>query len=242
MFKQVVRTPKQTTRMQVEALLDFSLAEFCSGIEMLQAAKRTSNTNLAGGFIRHALDEYRHAYLFSSLAKSIAGRHNLIGMQRFLPKHAFIKRYLNRSSYLFESMSFDRFTIFVAISEKYAAGHFSDVLDRETVFNCEEKDILKSILIDEGRHIAFANNAAQKVNARNWVKYKWLVAIERIKLFQRNVNSRFERFHAVISRFFLRISTILVIVLLYFMKKNIIKMEFKYKDLDEMKKSSLDLY
>ena len=74
MFKQVVRTPKQTTCMQVEALLDFSLAEFCSGIEMLQAAKRTSNTNLAGGFIRHALDEYRHAYLFSSLAKNIAWR------------------------------------------------------------------------------------------------------------------------------------------------------------------------
>ena len=139
-------------------------AEFCSGIEMLQAAKRTSNTNLAGGFIRHALDEYRHAYLFSSLAKNIACRNNLIGMQRFLPKHAFIKRYLNRSSYLFESMSFDRFTIFVAISEKYAADHFSDVLDRETVFNCEEKDILKSILIDEGRHDIMRSDAPRSLS------------------------------------------------------------------------------
>ena len=42
---------------KINAIIEFSLAEFGSAVEMLQAAKRTSNTKMAIGFIDHAVDE-----------------------------------------------------------------------------------------------------------------------------------------------------------------------------------------
>ena len=41
-------------------LNEFAAAEFASAIEMLFAAKKVDNIKLSFGFIKHALDEYKH--------------------------------------------------------------------------------------------------------------------------------------------------------------------------------------
>ena len=78
MLKGTRRNKSANHRAQTLALLDYSLAEICSGIEMNQAAKRTNQTELAAGFIWHALDEYRHAYIFNNISKKLSKKFVLI--------------------------------------------------------------------------------------------------------------------------------------------------------------------
>ena len=47
-------------------LNEFAAAEFSSAVEMLFAAKAVNNKKLSDGFIRHALDEYKHYLIFSA--------------------------------------------------------------------------------------------------------------------------------------------------------------------------------
>ena len=46
-------------------LNEFSAAECASALEMLYASKNTKNKKLSIGFIRHALDEYKHSFIFN---------------------------------------------------------------------------------------------------------------------------------------------------------------------------------
>ena len=47
-------------------LNEFAAAEFSSAVEMLFAAKVVNNKKLSEGFIRHALDEYKHCFIFTN--------------------------------------------------------------------------------------------------------------------------------------------------------------------------------
>ena len=46
---------------------EFSFAEFSSALEMLYASKKCKNINLKKGFIKHALDEYKHFKIFNQI-------------------------------------------------------------------------------------------------------------------------------------------------------------------------------
>ena len=57
-------------------LNEFAGAEFSSAVEMLFAAKTVNNKKLSSGFIRHALDEYKHCFIFTNIKNQIKIIHN----------------------------------------------------------------------------------------------------------------------------------------------------------------------
>ena len=227
--------------VQTKALLDFSLAEFCSGIEMLQAAKRTDDYNLAVGFMRHAMDEYRHAHLFYKISKSVAERYGLRSLNPYLPAHSYRKRYLDSSSFIFEKKSPDRFSVFVEISEKYAANHFSSIIENNTFVNTKEKNILKDILKDEKHHILFAEQAVEKFKTDKPIKHLLYSVLEKNDLFQRNIKQRFEKFNSIIAGALLRVSTAVLGLLVKSIEKKL-SLDKNFPDLDSAISQSNDMY
>jgi rubrerythrin len=224
-----------------EALLDFALAEFCSGIEMLQAAKRTDDYKLAAGFMRHAMDEYRHAHLFYKISKSVAERYGLKSLNPYLPSHSYKKRYLDSSSFIFEKKSPDRFSVFVTISEKYAANHFASIIEKNTFVNTKEKKILKDILKDEKRHILFAEQAVKKFKTYKPIKHLLYTVLEKKDLFQRNIKQRFEKLNSIIAGALLRVSTAVLGLLVQSIEKKL-SQDKNYPDLDSAISQSNDMY
>jgi rubrerythrin len=189
-LKQSKPVLKTSALTQTEALLDFSLAEACSGIEMVQAAKLTNNASLAAGFIRHAIDEYRHANIFNNISSTTSVRHGLIGLNRYLTINAYNKKYIDRDTFLFEKKSLGRFSIFVYISEKYAAKHFNSIVTKDSILNKDEEQLIKSILSDEKNHINHAYNSTIKFKSNNKLLYFWFNLLERENQIRRNLQSK----------------------------------------------------
>jgi hypothetical protein len=108
------------------ALHEFSYAEFSSAIEMLQAAKKCDDVNISNGFIRHALDEYRHTSLMRSvISKYTKDNPDCFRDVRFCSNHAIKKGYIDSSKFLFQKYDFQRFSIFVGINEQSASRIFT---------------------------------------------------------------------------------------------------------------------
>ncbi len=124
----------------------FARAEQGSRIDMLQAAQRTPDLRRRALYVRHALDETRHAQMFgrrSSELRAIAGR---------APYGAVIAD----TEDLFERLGEARFLAFVHRGESrgrvqfevYAA-HFAARGDARTAA------LFTAILVDEARHEAY---------------------------------------------------------------------------------------
>jgi hypothetical protein len=206
MFKHTKQLTRNSKLEQTQAFLDFALAEVCSGIEMAQAAKITDNKKLAAGFIRHAFDEYNHARIFYEISRGIIKRENLVGLIRYISLNAYDKKYIDRNAFLFEKLSRGQFSIFVHISEDYAAKHFVRVIKKVDILNKEEIAQLHSILADEKRHIEFSSASAKKFRRTNPVKYRFYKIIERINLVKRNINDKSSFLYELITRLFLSVS------------------------------------
>jgi len=58
-------------------LNEFAAAEFSSAVEMLFAAKVVNNKKLSDGFIRHALDEYKHYFIFTNIKNQIISEYKI---------------------------------------------------------------------------------------------------------------------------------------------------------------------
>ena len=113
------------------SLHEFSYAEFSSAIEMLQAAKRSKDIKTSKGFIRHALDEYRHTNLMRLIiSKYIEDNPDCFRDVRFCSNHAIKKGYVDSSEFLFQKYDIHRFSIFVGINEQSASRIFTKFCKR----------------------------------------------------------------------------------------------------------------
>ena len=113
---------KTKTDIQI-SLHEFSIAEFSSAIEMLYAAKRQAQTDskMALGFIRHALDEYKHTDLFRKIIATLHDPKQLdVPDTRFLPNMVISKGYIDPSRFLFDKMDLNRFSTFIGVNENSA--------------------------------------------------------------------------------------------------------------------------
>ena len=78
-------------------LNEFAAAEFSSAIEMMYAAKNINNTKLSYGFIKHALDEYNHSFIFNNIKKKIISKYKISKNQlSFIPMQLYYKGYLKK--------------------------------------------------------------------------------------------------------------------------------------------------
>lgn len=163
MFKSIQNTQlnnvKHGTNLSGRQALDFSLAEFSSAIEMLQAAKLAESSSLSRGFINHALDEYRHTEFFKRLI--YADPHNEL---RFDPRLTITLGFVNPARYLFEVNSLERFTAFVAINEASALRLFSKIKPAIKGASNELKNEIETIIDEETAHLREFTKSADRTN------------------------------------------------------------------------------
>ncbi|MDB3952908.1 hypothetical protein N9452_03380 [Alphaproteobacteria bacterium] len=166
-----------------ETLNEFSFAEFSSAVEMLQAAKRrdSKDAKMAFGFVKHALDEYKHTAIFRSIIEVLKKQQNLTKCEtRFIPSLTIKKGYINPKSFLFDKFSLNRFSVFIGVNEGAAHKLFSDLRNKLGCYNNNELIVTKKdnihlekvlkkiqqdfdiILGDEARHAEFALGYARK--------------------------------------------------------------------------------
>ena len=62
----MIITPDKKNRDLLGTIVEFAYAEYGSALEMLFAAKKATSPKLKIGYIKHALDEYRHTGLLIS--------------------------------------------------------------------------------------------------------------------------------------------------------------------------------
>ena len=154
MFKNTgFKNIKNNSNHQALALLDFSYAEYSSGIEMLQAAKLSKNSKLARGFIDHSLDEFKHTAFFLNCLKTTLNSQNLELHYKFDTKNLYYLGFLSEKKFLFEKFDLYKFATFVGVNEKQALLLFKKI--RESNFLKEISDLKKldQIIEEEKKHL-----------------------------------------------------------------------------------------
>ena len=68
----MILSPDKNNQDLLGTIVEFAYAEYGSALEMLTAAKKATSPKLKLGYIRHALDEYRHTgLLFQVLSNQV---------------------------------------------------------------------------------------------------------------------------------------------------------------------------
>ena len=147
----MILTPEKNKDL-LATLVEFAYAEYGSALEMLAAAKRAKSPKLKLGYIRHALDEYRHTTLiFKVLSNQVKkGTGKFKREYKFSPQNVVMKGYVDKEGFLVEKLSLKKFVEFVYSNEFLAKESF-DALSKRI----EDGDSLKtlnSIMEDEQHH------------------------------------------------------------------------------------------
>ena len=156
---------------------------------MLQAAKRRDedDVQMTMGFIRHALDEYKHTEIFLSLLMQIKTNNKL----RFLPKLVIDKGYINPKRFLFEKLNLNRFAIFIGVNEKLAYKIFGK-LKKKLV----SPDVMKSINVklDSDEYIEIIENSFDIIlsDEKRHAEYAFKHCERNVKSFNRKLYIIFE--------------------------------------------------
>ena len=100
-------------------LNEFAYAEYGSFLEVLAVAKKTESPRRKFGFIKHAIEEYRHSSLFFNILSNQAKRG--VGKfkreYRYFPQNVIIKGYLDKEGFLVEKLTLKNLIEFVYANE-----------------------------------------------------------------------------------------------------------------------------
>ncbi len=154
-----------------KTLVEFAYAEYGSALEMLAAAKRTTNDKLKVGYINHALDEYRHSKLiFKVLDNEIKKNNSYFDKEfRFTPQNVVTKGYVDKTGFLVEKLNLKNFVEFVYSNEFLAKKSFEDLVKR--INNKESIKILEKISEEENDHANFSEDKLKEImkeEDRHW--------------------------------------------------------------------------
>lgn len=168
------RSPRATARM----LMAFARAERSSFFDMMEAANTTSDLSRRARYLSHAVDENRHAQMFSLRAVELD------------PTLAFDDS-LARADFehLFTRLGEARFLAFVHLGEKRARAQMVMFRDELAAFegtaraDTKTKALLDAVMVDEAVHesytreflAALAPEASELRSARFWeLRRGWL--------------------------------------------------------------------
>ena len=210
-------------------LNEFAAAEFSSAIEMLFAAKVVNNKKLSIGFIRHALDEYKHFFIFTNIKNQIIEEHKINKKElSFIPNHIYNKGYIYKDHFIFEKKKLNDFAIFIGANEEIAEKKLIDFSNHLKELKPLAFKEIQNILKDEERHAEYSLSFAKQNNG---------IFLYKMKLIKEKVLSFFRHIYAnSLNKFSFIFNPILITILIvigfltYFLnlKKNI-------KDDDVMK-------
>ena len=190
-------------------LNEFSAAEFASALEMLFAAKKVNDLNLAKGFIKHSIDEYKHFSIFTNIKNQISLEYELNNKEiRFVPIHLFAKGYIYKDKFIFEKKNLKDYAIFIGANEEIAEKKLNEFLSNIKNFKPDHAKKIDKILLDEERHAKYSLTFAKKNNS----KFAYLIKVSKEKLL-----SKLRHFYAnslnKVSKFFNPILYSLVLII-----------------------------
>ena len=190
-------------------LNEFSAAEFASALEMLFAAKKVNDLNLAKGFIKHSIDEYKHFSIFTNIKNQISLEYELNNKEiSFVPIHLFAKGYIYKDKFIFEKKNLKDYAIFIGANEEIAEKKLNEFLSNIKNFKPDHAKKIDKILLDEERHAKYSLTFAKKNNS----KFAYL-----IKVFKEKLLSKLRHFYAnslnKVSKFFNPILYSLVLII-----------------------------
>ena len=147
----MILSPEKNKNL-LATILEFSYAEYGSALEMLTAAKKTSNPKLKVGYIRHALDEYRHTFLLHKILHNQIknGIGKFENKYRFSPKNVIAKGYIDKSGFLVEKLKLKKFVEFVYSNEYLAKQSFEYLSKR--ISDTNSLNTINEIIKEEEGH------------------------------------------------------------------------------------------
>ncbi len=170
-------------------LNEFAYAEYGSFLEILALAKKAKSSRRKFGFIKHALDEYRHSSLFFKILSNQAKRG--VGKfkreYRYFPQNVIIKGYVDKEGFLIEKLSLKKLLEFVYANELMVKETFDRIKKINSIMKDEESiNILNSMMKDEMDH----HGQAKKLYEIKFPNSKLQIALkkERIKRNFRLIN------------------------------------------------------
>ena len=203
-------------------LNEFASAEFSSAIEMLFAAKVVDNKKLSNGFIRHALDEYKHCSIFTKIKNQIISEYKINKKElSFIPNHIYNKGYIYKDHFIFEKKKLKDFAIFVGANEEIAEKKliaFTDHLKEHKPLAYKQ---IQDILKDEEKHAEYSLRFAK--SNHGLLSYKIKLSKEKILSFFRHIYANSLNKFSYIFKPILISIIILISFVAYFLnlKKNI---------------------
>ena len=148
----MIISPDKKDQDLLGTLVEFAYAEYGSALEMLKAAKKATSPKLKLGYIRHALDEYRHAGLLLEVLSNQVKRGvgEFKREYKFLPQNVILKGYVDKEGFLVEKFPLKKFVEFV-YSNEYLAKESFDYLSKR-ISDTKSINTLKNIMDDELNH------------------------------------------------------------------------------------------
>jgi rubrerythrin len=158
-------------------LLTFAATEANGGRDLSRAAERTADPLLRTLFLRHALDEQRHAELFRARGRTI-----LSGLGP-LRAGAFEANWLAPGERGLDELRVDEqqdagLLAFVHLSEKAAANRFA--VYREVIPDAETRDLFGRVLRDEAFHMGYARSQLERIAPGTHRRHLWLARAARL--------------------------------------------------------------
>ena len=167
-------------------LNEFAAAEFSSAVEMLFAAKIVNNKKLSDGFIRHALDEYKHCFIFTNIKNQLISEYKINKKElSFVPNHIYNKGYIYKDHFIFEKKKLNDFAIFVGANEAIAEEKLIDFSNHLKVHKPLAFKQIQNILKDEERHTEYSLRFAKKNNS--FFSYQIKLTKEKVLSFFRHI-------------------------------------------------------
>lgn len=136
----------------------FRDTEHCSAVDVLSACELTTRRDLRGKYLRHALDEARHARLFAARAQALgaAPRPAPIEGGKHLLAHGVVD-----GRTLYERLGEQGFLAFVYVAEAEACEQFGLYVDQRLP-DAETTATLSKALGDEHFHVEYSKRALEQ--------------------------------------------------------------------------------
>lgn len=142
----VWRRPRHIARK----LAEFGATEAGSALDMLRAAELTTNPKLRRIFLRHALDEARHARMFRQAAQELDP-----AALTSLSAHALSHR---RRQDLYETLGDEAFLAFVHRAERAGESHFRALIHELARVEPELARLFETVAEDERFHVNYSGH------------------------------------------------------------------------------------
>ncbi len=166
-------------RRRAEKLLAFAETERDGGRDLSRAAERTRDPLLRRLYLRHSLDEQRHAGLFLARGRAILAELGGASRAATFQASAFAPGERGLDDLRVDEVGDDSLLAFLHLSEKAAAQRF--IIYREVLSaDAATRDVFGDVLADEAFHMNYTYAQLRRVAPRRYGLRLWAARLSRL--------------------------------------------------------------